>query len=132
MRVLIIGGTRFIGPHVVRELVELGHEVKVFHRGENESPLPATVQHVRSPLAAIPVLRFPSEVIQPAPDIVIHMIPMGENDTRAAVDVFRGIAQRLVCISSGDVYRAYGRFTGIEPGSVETGLLTEDSPLRSV
>jgi len=35
-------------------------------------------------------------------------------------------------VSSGDVYRAYGRFTGVEPGPVEAGLLREDSPLRTV
>jgi nucleoside-diphosphate-sugar epimerase len=132
MRILVIGGTRFIGPHVVRELADLGHEIKVFHRGENEGALPATVRHVRSPQAAMPVRHFPIEVLQPAPDVVIHMIPMGEIDTRAVIEAFRGKAQRLVCVSSGDVYRAYGRFTGLEPGPVETGLSTEDSPLRSV
>ena len=35
-------------------------------------------------------------------------------------------------LSSGEVYRAYGRFTGLEPGPVGQGLLTEDSPLRTV
>ena len=28
-------------------------------------------------------------------------------------------------MSSGDVYAAYGRFAGLEPGPVEDGLLTE-------
>lgn len=40
MRVLVIGGTRFIGPPVVKSLVEHGHEVTVFHRGETEINLP--------------------------------------------------------------------------------------------
>lgn len=132
MRVLVIGGTKFIGPHVVRELVSHGHLVTVFHRGESEASLPAAVRHVRSPLAAIPVRQIPAELTHPAPDLVIHMIPMGEEDTRAAVEAFRGRAGRLVCLSSGDVYRAYGRFTGLEPGPVEDELLTENSPLRSV
>ena len=132
VRVLVIGGTKFIGPYVVRELVNHGHDVVVFHRGETEAGLPDAVRHVRSPQAAMPVLQFPHEVREPAPDLVVHMIPMGEDDTRAAVEVFRGRAGRLVCLSSGDVYRAYGRFTGIEPGPVEEGLLTEESPLRSV
>src|SRR5260370_32780308 len=80
----------------------------------------------------MPVLQFQHEVLDPAPDLAVHMIPMGEDDTRAAVDALRGRAGRLVCLSSGDVYRAYGRLTGIEPGPLEEGLLTEDSPLRSV
>lgn len=132
MRVLVIGGTRFIGPHVVRGLVELGHEVTVFHRGDNELALDPAVRHVHSPSAAMPVTTFPRELTHPSPDMVIHMIPMGENDTRAAVELFRGISQRLVCVSSGDVYRAYGVFVGIEPGAPEPGLLTEDSPLRTM
>lgn len=63
-------------------------------------------------------------------EIVIHMIPMGEPDARAAVLAFAGHTERLLALSSGDVYRAYGRFTGLEPGPVEEGLLTEHSPLR--
>jgi nucleoside-diphosphate-sugar epimerase len=132
MRFLVIGGTRFIGPFLVRELVDAGHEITVFHRGGNESCLPAGVRHIHSSDAEMPVVRFPADLLQPAPDVVIHMIPMGEQDTRAAVKAFSGVARRLVCLSSGDVYRAYGRFTGVEPGPVEEGLLTEGSPLRSV
>jgi nucleoside-diphosphate-sugar epimerase len=106
--------------------------VVVLHRGEHEGVLPPSVEHVRSPLAGMPVHEFPADALHPSPDIIIHMIPMGEEDTRAAVDMFRGNAERLVCISSGDVYRAYGIFAGIEPGPVEHRLLTEDAPLRSV
>jgi nucleoside-diphosphate-sugar epimerase len=48
------------------------------------------------------------------------------------MEAFADRAGRIVLLSSGDVYRAYGRFTAIEPGPIEEGLLTEDSPLRSV
>jgi nucleoside-diphosphate-sugar epimerase len=33
MKVLVVGGTNFIGPYAVRRLAEAGHEVAVFHRG---------------------------------------------------------------------------------------------------
>ena len=130
--VVIIGGTKFIGPHVVRQLVAHGASVTVFHRGTTETDLPSTVRHVHSPAASLPLLSFPPELLVPEPDIVIHMICMGERDAQAAVSTFRRRAQRLVVVSSGDVYAAYGRFTGLEPGPVEDGLLTEASPLRTV
>lgn len=128
MRVLIIGGTGFIGPYVARELCERGGEVTVYHRGEHEAALPASVKHIKSPQAGMPVMEFAAGEF----DVVIHMIAMGEADARAAVQAFTGRAGRLVVPSSGDVYRAYGRFTGLEAGWLEKGLLTEDSPLREV
>lgn len=80
----------------------------------------------------MPVISFPRELLSPEPEIVIHMIAMGEIDSRAAAEFFCGHTGRMVWISSGDVYLAYGRCSGSEPGPVERGLLREDSPLRTV
>lgn len=132
MNILLIGGTGFIGPYVVQQLIKQGHAVTVFHRGEHEPPLPPTVRHVHYPDAAIPVRHFSRELFTPPPDTVIHMNAMGEADARAAAQAFCGQTERIVWLSSGDVYRAYGRLTRIEPGPLEPGLLTEESPLRSV
>ena len=132
MNVLVIGGTRFIGVYVVRQLIDSGHSVTVYHRGKYESKLAAGVRHVLRADASMLVRSFTEELLTPRPDVVIHMIAMGEADTHAAVEFFRGNTGRMLWISSGDVYLAYGRFTGTEPGPVLPGLLTEDSPLRSV
>ena len=131
MRILIIGGTGFIGPYAVKQLVDLGHDVTVLHRGQHESALPPSVRHIRNPQAGMPVLSFPEDLLRDSFNVVIHMIAMGEADARACVRSFAGRTQRLLGLSSGDVYRAYGRFIGIESGPVEKGLLTEDSPLRT-
>jgi len=45
-RLLILGGTGFLGAHVVRLLAERGHAVCVFNRGQTKEDLPASVQHV--------------------------------------------------------------------------------------
>ncbi len=132
MRLLIIGGTQFIGPHVARHLYGQGHDITVFHRGEHEAALPPGIRHVRSPLASVPVQRFPDVLTRPAPDAILHMFPVGEADAQALMARFTGIAGRVVGISSGDVYRAYGRVLGLEPGPPEPGSLSETAALRQV
>jgi 2'-hydroxyisoflavone reductase len=44
-RLLILGGTGFIGPHMVRYAVERGHEVTIFTRGRTQADLP-DVEHL--------------------------------------------------------------------------------------
>jgi nucleoside-diphosphate-sugar epimerase len=125
MRILIIGGTGFIGPAVVTQLHGAGHEVIVNHRGVHEAELPEGVVHIHTPLRqALPLLQ--DKPIEAA----IFMIPMGEHDTHAVIEVLRGHTPRLICLSSIDVYRAYGRIQGTEPGEPDPTPLTEDSPLR--
>ena len=51
MRILVIGGTRYVGPHVVRGLVGLGHEVMLFHRGEHEPELLDGARHIHGDVA---------------------------------------------------------------------------------
>ena len=38
MRVLVLGGTGFIGPHIVKAMLDAGHEVSIFTRGQREMP----------------------------------------------------------------------------------------------
>src|SRR6187200_1575128 len=130
MRVLVLGGTNFIGPHVITQLHRHGHELTVYHRGVHEPDLPSAVRHIHSPRATIPILNFPSPLNTPPLDVVLHMFPVGAEDTRAAVAAFTGIAQRIVAVSSGDVYRAYGRLLNTEPGPLEPMPLEEDATLR--
>jgi nucleoside-diphosphate-sugar epimerase len=51
MRATIIGGTSFIGPHVVRSLAARGIAVTVYHRGVHNVALPDTVREVTDPRA---------------------------------------------------------------------------------
>ncbi|MEJ0025203.1 MAG: NAD-dependent epimerase/dehydratase family protein [Rhizomicrobium sp.] len=129
-RVLIVGGTRFIGAHVARRLFDAGAAVTVFHRGTTDNPILPPVMHIRDPSAEYPIAAYPEAVRARDWDVVVLMVTMGEADARAAVDCFTGRTERLVLISSGDVYRAYGRLTGHEPGPPDPVPLTEDAPLR--
>lgn len=42
-RLLVLGGTGFIGPHLVRHAVSRGHQVTIFTRGRRQADLPASV-----------------------------------------------------------------------------------------
>lgn len=39
MKILVLGGTGFIGPHIVRHAMERGHEVTLFNRGRSNTGL---------------------------------------------------------------------------------------------
>jgi len=39
LKILILGGTGFIGPHIVREALARGHEVTLFNRGRSNTDL---------------------------------------------------------------------------------------------
>jgi nucleoside-diphosphate-sugar epimerase len=129
VRILVIGGTGFSGPHLIRRLDDLGHEIVLFHRGQTQADLPAGVKHVLGDRRRL--TDFADELKDFAPRLVLDMIPVTEQDARSVTNIFKGIARRVVAISSQDVYRAYGRLIRIEPGPVEPVPLTEDSPLRT-
>ena len=131
MKVLVIGGTRFIGAHLVRRLHKAGVEVTVFHRGTSTNPILPDVEHIIEPSAEYPIVTFPVRLIRDW-DMVVHMVAMGEADAGAAIRTFGGRVRRFILVSSCDVYRAYGRLMKTEPGPPDTVPLCEDSPLRSV
>ncbi len=130
MRILVIGGTGFIGPHLIRQLAKLGHQVCVFHRGTNLWVAPAAmpdeipVQQVFGTREDLPGLHLQA-------DIVIDLILSSGRQAAALMETFRGVTQRVVAASSIDVYRACGILHGSEAGPLEAVPLKEDSPLRT-
>ncbi|WP_119067302.1 NAD-dependent epimerase/dehydratase family protein [Aggregatilinea lenta] len=130
MRLFVIGGTRFIGPPIIERLHAQGHAILLFHRSSaSGTDLPSDITHVygdrRADWAELaPRLRAF------APDVVLDMIPLGEADAQQVMETFAGGAGRVVAISSQDVYRAYGRINGTEPGAPVEVPFDEDGPLR--
>jgi nucleoside-diphosphate-sugar epimerase len=128
MRILVIGGTAFAGPHVVRRLCELGHEVAVFHRGQTQAELPRAVRHIYGDRDQLQDAA--GELCAFAPEVVLDTMLAREAQAQTVVRIFKGVARRIVAISSQDVYRAYGRLIHLEPGPVEPVPIDEDAPLR--
>ena len=129
MRVLIIGGTGFSGPYITRRLSELGHTVDLFHRKESRGDLSEETLRIHGDRHNL--VPHADELRRFAPQIVIDMIALTEQDARSVSAVFRGVARRVITISSQDVYQAYGRVIGTEPGQPLPTPLAESSPLRS-
>lgn len=130
MKVLVIGGTRFMGPYLVERLHSAGHEVVLFHREHcDQGAVHPDVRHLHGDRRHLPTHR--AELIRLAPDVVIDMVCMTATDAHQLMNVFTGVAGRLVVASSMDVYLAYGRLLGDEPGEPVSGPFTEDAPLRT-
>jgi nucleoside-diphosphate-sugar epimerase len=136
MKILILGGTLFVGPEIVRQLAAEGHRVWMYHRGETPFPgegeggtgLPPGVKHIYAELSSLATYR---EVLRYlAFDAVIHMRAMSGMDARSAIDVFSGHTGRMVVASSQDVYAAFGGLLRKEDVEPSSGVIREDSAVR--
>lgn len=127
MKILIIGGTGFMGPSTVVHLQNAGHHVTVFHRGK--TPLPAGAEEIIGDHHNLSDYR--PEFTRRNFDVVIDFILSSGRQARTLIETFRGITRRVVAISSMDVYRAMGILHGTETGPLQELPLTEESELRT-
>lgn len=128
MKILIIGGTNFIGPPVIRHLTQMEHKVTIFHRGKTTPKLPAGVNEIIGERKNI--IQMKEKLQQLSPEVVLDMIAYTEHDVRVLSETLQSIQARLVVVSSMDVYQAYDVLLGKESNVVPVPL-TEDSPLRT-
>jgi nucleoside-diphosphate-sugar epimerase len=132
LRIIVLGGTRFIGRSIVEELVGEGHTLLVVHRGNLEPDDMPPVPHLhcdRSDLAA-----HRAELMAFEPDAAIDCRALTREDARGALDALPD-RLRLVVISSLDVYRAFGalndgRETDPVPLDEDSAVRTERYPYR--
>ncbi|NKB68195.1 MAG: NAD-dependent epimerase/dehydratase family protein [Candidatus Latescibacteria bacterium] len=128
MKILVIGGTRFIGAFTVRRLVEMGHEVAVFHRGRSAHEILPDIEHIQGDRNKL--VEFKDRFRQFAPDVVLDSFALTEHHAQTFVEVFKGLTGRSVVLSSGDVYRAFGVLGRTEDSPIQPVPLKEDAPLR--
>ena len=99
MKILVMGGTRFIGKPLVAQLQAFGHELSLFTRGRN--PVPAGVEHLigdRTHPEALAPLQGRSF------DVIIDSSGRSLSDSRAVVERTGEPKHRFVYVSSAGVY----------------------------
>jgi nucleoside-diphosphate-sugar epimerase len=125
MRVVVLGGTLFIGRRVVERLVSRGDEVLVVHRGITEPAGWVDCAHLHAPRAEFAAVA--GEVARFGPEAVVDCAALTEADVTAVLPHLPDA--QLVVLSSMDVYRAYERFRAREVA--EPVPLTEQSAVRA-
>jgi nucleoside-diphosphate-sugar epimerase len=125
LRVIVLGGTRFIGRAIVEDLAAAGHELLLVHRGVLEPSGLPNARHLHVERADLPEHRSTLEEFHP--DAAIDCRALTRADAETAIAALpKGI--RLVVISSMDVYRAFGAVNNdLETDPVP---LDESSPVR--
>jgi len=124
MRVLILGGTRFIGRRITAALMARGDDVTVVHRGDHEPAELAGCAHLHIDRAGFATLAEQVRALRP--DAVIDTLAMTRADAAAVLPHLPDT--NLVLLSSIDVYRAYELLLAGRGG--EPVPITEESPVR--
>ncbi|MGC4080923.1 MAG: NAD-dependent epimerase/dehydratase family protein [Vicinamibacterales bacterium] len=102
MKVLVLGGTRFVGRHIVDALVERGDLVTVFTRGQSPDPLPAGVLRVHGDRNNGAAGLDP--LVGHSWDAVVDVSGYTPRQVRPSAELFWGKVDRYVFVSTVSVY----------------------------
>jgi len=128
MRILLIGGSGFVGTPLSRELAAGGHEVAIFHRASASSLQPGA-RHIRVDRHRLTDFFRPIKDF--APDVIVDLVLSSGEQARLLMQLAGVLRARVVALSSMDVYRAWGVIHRVESVPLEPLPITEDSPLRT-
>ncbi len=98
MRILVIGGTQFIGKHFVMTAVERGHEVTLFNRGSKPAPAGVADQIIGDRNADLDKLAGRSW------DVVVDTSAYVPRQVREAAELLAGAVGRYLFVSTISVY----------------------------
>jgi len=125
LKVIVFGGTRFIGRAIVEELAAAGDDVLIVHRGKLEPDDMPPVRHLHAERMELAAHR--DELAAFRPDAAVDCRALTRADSEAVLDAVPG-GLRLVVVSSLDVYRAFGALN--DERETDPVPLDETSPVR--
>jgi len=106
-----MGGTRFIGVYLSRILVEQGHEIVLFNRGNQPAPVEGAQQiHGDRQDAAVLKAKLASETF----DAVFDNNGRERSNTQPLAEIFQDRVQHFVYMSSAGVYRKSDQLPHVE------------------
>ena len=101
MRILMMGGTRFIGVYLTKVLIEQGDEVVLFNRGNHPSPVEGVkqIQGDRKDAA-----QLKEKLAGESFDAIFDNNGRELSDTQPLVEIFNGKLKHFIYVSSAGVY----------------------------
>jgi 2'-hydroxyisoflavone reductase len=134
MRILIIGGTAFVGRHIAQAAIDNGHEVTVFHRGKTGADLFPEAQHLTGDRGTKPGSQEGSMAAMGESDLsalatgtwdaTVDVSAYFPRQVQELAEVLDGRGGRQLYISTMSVYRS-----PVAPGFDEDAALAElDNP----
>lgn len=103
MKILIIGGTGLISTSISRQLLEAGHNLTLYNRGQTEPRLSGDYQHIRGDRNNY--ADFEEKVSAAGPfDCVIDMVCFKPEQAESAIQAFAGRVGQFIFCSTVDVY----------------------------
>jgi nucleoside-diphosphate-sugar epimerase len=117
MRILIMGGTRFIGVYLTQLLVEQGHEVVLFNRGNRPAP---SVQGVGQIIGdRTDATQLKAKLSQEQFDVIFDNNGRELADTQPLAEIFLHRVQHFVYMSSAGVYLKSDQMPHVEGDAVD-------------
>ncbi len=134
MKILVMGGTRFIGVSLVKLLVSQGHDVTLFNRGKKPSP----VAGLRTIIGdRTDPQQLQDKLSGESFDAIFDNNGRELSDTQPLVEIFRDRLQHFVYMSSAGVYLdsdilPYHETDATDPKSRHKGKLDTEAYLQQV
>jgi nucleoside-diphosphate-sugar epimerase len=131
MKILIMGGTRFLGVALTKTLLAQGHEVVLFNRGNK--PAPVGVRVILGDRTD--PLQIKEKLLHEQFDAIFDNNGRELSDTKPLVDLFRDRIRHFVYMSSAGVYldseiMPYFEGDAIDPNSRHKGKLHTEAYLK--
>ncbi|MBD2197798.1 MULTISPECIES: NAD-dependent epimerase/dehydratase family protein [Calothrix] len=117
MRILIMGGTRFIGVYLTQLLVKQGHEVVLFNRGNRPAPALQGVGQIIGDRTDPTQLK--AKLSQEQFDVIFDNNGRELSDTQPLAEIFQGRVQHFVYMSSAGVYLKSDQMPHVEGDPVD-------------